>query len=186
MAIPLIERKVQKMCRAERREWKRIDMRRRSHCLSECVLLFVLLLPSVRPLSMSQSRLPLAVVSVPVGKRVFAWPLLQVRHILSLVFAPCICICLSCSHLNGCCHLNVRHLTHRWVCSSTCPCPRATRQPSPPHTWASQLCAIRMRLQFIPIGPQFPQFLALLHLPLFPTCLHSATSSLHIHHIHLT
>merc|ERR1719166_705310 len=37
---------------------------------------------------MSQSRLPLAVVSVPVGKRVFACPLLQVRHILSLVFAP--------------------------------------------------------------------------------------------------
>ena len=139
MAIPLIERKVQKMCRAERREWKRIDMRRRSHCLSECVLLFVLLLPSVRPLSMSQSRLPLAVVSVPVGKRVFAWPLLQVRHILSLVFAPCICICLSFSHLNGCCHLDISPVG----LLKYLPLPSRNPATQSPSYLASQLCVNR-------------------------------------------
>merc|ERR1711890_44971 len=52
-------------------------------------ILFVLLLPSVSPLSMSHSSLPLALVRVTVGKSVLALPLLQVRNVLPLVFPPC-------------------------------------------------------------------------------------------------
>ena len=52
-------------------------------------LLFILLLPSVSPLSMSESSLPLAVIGVTVGISVFARTLLQVGRILSLIFAPC-------------------------------------------------------------------------------------------------
>ena len=65
---------------------EKIESRRRSFV---CFLLFILLLPSVSPLSMSQSGLPLAVIRVPVGKSVLARTLLQVGRILSLVFAPC-------------------------------------------------------------------------------------------------
>merc|ERR1712110_779936 len=53
------------------------------------VSIFILLLPSVSPLSMSQSGLPLAVIRVSVGKSVLARTLLQVGCILPLVFAPC-------------------------------------------------------------------------------------------------
>ena len=73
---------------------ERIESRRRSFV---CFLLFILLLPSVSPLSMSESSLPGALVRIPVGKSVFSGTLLQVGHILSLVFAPCAelqkCIC---------------------------------------------------------------------------------------------
>ena len=65
---------------------ERIESRRRSFV---CFLLFILLLPSVSPLSMSESSLPGALVRIPVGKSVFSGTLLQVGHILSLVFAPC-------------------------------------------------------------------------------------------------
>ena len=54
-----------------------------------CCLLFVLLLPSVSPLSMSESSLPLSIIGVPVGKSVLARILFQVRRILSLIFSPC-------------------------------------------------------------------------------------------------
>ena len=73
---------------------EKIESRRRSFV---CFLLFILLLPSVSPLSMSESSLPRALVRIPVGKSVFAGALLQVGHILSFVFAPCAqlqkCIC---------------------------------------------------------------------------------------------
>ena len=73
---------------------EKIESRRRSFV---CFLLFILLLPSVSPLSMSESSLPGALVRIPVGKSVFAGALLQVGHILSFVFAPCAelqkCIC---------------------------------------------------------------------------------------------
>merc|ERR1712172_274842 len=69
--------------------------------------IFILLLPSVSPLSMSQSSLPLTVIGVTVGKSVFAQTLLQVGRILSLIFAP-------------------------RPCSSTCPCPLLVQPPSHP------------------------------------------------------
>merc|ERR1712032_968143 len=60
------------------------------HPLLPCsTILFILLLPSVSPLSMPESSLPLAVIGVTVGKSVFARTLLQVGRILSLIFAPC-------------------------------------------------------------------------------------------------
>merc|ERR1712203_465846 len=65
---------------------EKIESRRRSFV---CFLLFILLLPSVSPLSMSESSLPRALVRIPVGKSVFSGALLQVGHILSFVFAPC-------------------------------------------------------------------------------------------------
>ena len=73
---------------------EKIESRRRSFV---CFLLFILLLPSVSPLSMSEPPFPRALVRIPVGKSVFAGALLQVGHILSFVFAPCAelqkCIC---------------------------------------------------------------------------------------------
>ena len=71
--------------------WKEamIERKDRSQKKVVCCLLFILLLPSVSPLSMSQSGLPLAVIRVSVGKSVLARTLLQVGCILPLVFAPC-------------------------------------------------------------------------------------------------
>ena len=177
---------------------EKIESRRRSFV---CFLLFILLLPSVSPLSMSEPPFPRALVRIPVGKSIFAGALLQVGHILSFVFAPCAelqkCIYPLCPSglWSGWQRLHWSWVFHLCSCSGTCPCPLSVQPPNHPRTWSQ--CAggevdyilMEMMVAEPPMTPQqpvtCPRFaISSLHslLPPCPSSLHHTSAWLPRHH----